>query len=200
MITVIGVVVMLIDPEAKRTDGKIGSFSTYAVCIGCAFLGCFYFILNGLLVKALPIFSVLLWQSILGFLYQTIFLAVLYSKEFLFFSLDKNWGAFGFLAEEPVGVIFFGLSSGYFGGPGCAVCLLFFSPVTVTTFLLLCPFIGQMIGYWLDFDQMPGWLTWVGTSLVIAGIIAIQRAERQRKTDIQALSTKVNQDNKVTQA
>ena len=60
---------MLKDPEAVRTDGKAGSFTTYAICIGGAFLASFFFIFNDFLVKAFPIFSLLFLQSFLGFIY-----------------------------------------------------------------------------------------------------------------------------------
>jgi len=33
----------------------------------------------------------------------------------------------------------------------------------------------------MDIDHFPGSLTWIGTFLVLIGVLGIQKAERQRK-------------------
>ena len=105
--------------------------------------------------------------------------------KYQFASTDKNHGAFGFLNDEIILVVLlcFGPAAGFFGNAGYVVSLLFFSPVIVSACFLFEPFISQMIGYWLDIDLLPGWLTWVGTSLVFLGILGIQKADRMRKID-----------------
>jgi len=142
LITMGGIASLFSDPEAERVDGKTGSFATYSICIGCALLASFYFILNDLLIKALPIFTLILVQAILTFFYQAAILAVVYSGEFKFFSVDTNWGAFGFFTDEPVAVICYALSGGFFGVCGYVLALLFFSPVIVSASFLLEPFVG----------------------------------------------------------
>ena len=58
-LTIGGVAVMLADTSAERTDGKKGTFTVYLICICCAFLASFFFLINGVLVKTVPIFSLL---------------------------------------------------------------------------------------------------------------------------------------------
>jgi len=77
-----------------------------------------------------------------------IFLAVLYREEINLSSIEKNWGASSFFANESLGVLCFALSAGYFSGSYIIVCLLFFSPVIVSTSLLLGPSIGKLINKW----------------------------------------------------
>ena len=72
-----------------------------------------------------------------------------------------------------VAILGFGLSAGFFGNAGYVICLIFFSPVIVSASFLLEPFIGQLVGYWMDIDHFPGWATWVGTSLACVGVLMI---------------------------
>ena len=59
-LTVAGVSIMLADPNAERTDGKVATWWHYTICISAAFGAAFFFLLNGFLVKAFPIFTLLL--------------------------------------------------------------------------------------------------------------------------------------------
>ena len=72
----------------------------------------------------------------------------------------------------------FGPAAGFFGNAGYVICLLFYSPVIVSACYLLEPFISQVIGYWIGIDRLPGWGTWVGTSVILVGILFIQLADR----------------------
>lgn len=165
-------------------DGKHGSPWVYMICIGCSFFASFFMLMNGLVVKALPIFFVLIVQSALGFLFNGAVNAVLFSGDYVFFSTDVVWGGFGLVGEEPLALACYALSAGFLGNCGYVIALLFFSPVIVSASFLFEPFIGQMIGYWLAIDHFPGLLTWIGTTVVVLGILGIQKADRQRKNDM----------------
>ena len=90
------------------------------------------------------------------------------------FSTDKITGGFGFLNpdEALVAFVYFALA-GFWGVAGYVISLLFFSPVIVSASILFEPFVSQMIGYWMDIDRLPGWLTWVGTVITTFGILSI---------------------------
>lgn len=176
VLTIAGVACLFSDPQAERTDGKKGTFFSYSICLFCAFLAAFFFIINGLLVKVVPIFMLLLIQTLFGFLYLSVFIATLAGEpDYKFASFDKLNGAFGFLHNDEalVALLCFGPAAGFWGNAGYVVCLLFFSPVIVSASFLFEPFIGQMIGFWLGIDLLPGWLTWLGTVLVFFGILGI---------------------------
>ena len=176
LLTTSGVVCMLNDPDAERTDGKNGTLLVYSICIFCALLAAFFFLLNGILVKTVPIFMLLLCQTMLGYLYLAIFMAVSgVDPDYSFFSNDKFHGAFGFFHPDEafVALVYYGPAAGFWGNAGYVISLLFFSPVIVSATMLLEPFVGQMIGYWMGIDLLPGWATWVGTTLVFVGILGI---------------------------
>ena len=81
----------------------------------------------------------------------------------------------GMFHEDEFVTAFFiyGPSAGFFGNAGYIICLKFFSSVVVSASLLFEPFLSQMIGFWLDIDALPGWMTWLGTFLVFIGIALI---------------------------
>ena len=183
VLTIAGVVLMLSDGKAERTDGKVATWWHYAVCISAAFGAAFFFLFNGHLVKAFPIFTLLLIQSTIGYFYILILLFISYPDDFKYFSLDPYWGGFGYFnSDEAFYALFcFGMTGGFWGSLGYVISLLFFSPVIVSASFLFEPFVGQMIGYWMDIDHFPGWLTWTGTFCVFFGVLGIQKADRQRK-------------------
>ena len=145
ILAIFGVACMLSDPSAERTDGKKGTVLAYVICFSMTILAVFYFLINGLLVKTVPIFFLLFAQSALGFFYLTIFFyATGVDPEYEFASVDKDHGAFGFLNEENVlvAMLCFGPSAGFWGSAGIVVSMLFFSPVITSACFLLVPFIS----------------------------------------------------------
>lgn len=152
---------------------------TYAVCLFVAFLASFFILMNGLLVKVYPIFMLLVFQGILGFIYTGILLESS-EEEYSMFSNDAEWGGFGFFNKDKFFDTFFvfGMSAGFWGSAGYIISLLFFSPVIVSASFLTEPFLGQLFGYWMNIDAFPGLMTWSGTVLVCLGILSIQRAEQ----------------------
>ena len=93
-----------------------------------------------MLVKVIPIFTLLLAIISLCSIYQALILTVLYNEDFRFFSLDTSWGAFGFFADVPTAVLVY-FFAGFFGSCGYVISLLFFSPVIVSASFLLEPFV-----------------------------------------------------------
>lgn len=78
LVTVGGVAVMLTDPDAERTDGQKGTAWAYALCFAAAFIVSFWVIFNGIVIKVMPVFTLLLLQGILGWLYSIPILYALY--------------------------------------------------------------------------------------------------------------------------
>ena len=170
-----GIALMLNDGKAERTDGKVANAWDYAVAMVCSFAAALFFIFNGHLVKAFPIFTLCLMQSILAYFCILILLFVSYPGQFTYLSLDREWGGFGLLNSEEALYAFLclGLTVGFWGSLGYVFSLIFFSPVIVSATLLFLPFISQMLGYWLNIDYFPGWLTWTGNVCAFIGLFAI---------------------------
>mmetsp|Transcript_25724 Transcript_25724/g.34366 ORF Transcript_25724/g.34366 Transcript_25724/m.34366 type:complete len:210 (-) Transcript_25724:264-893(-) len=144
VITVGGVACMFADPDAVRTDGKQGEFYVYAVCIFCAFVASFWMLCNDELIHAMPLFFNLFVQTLIGEVFIVIIIYCISHDEFKFFSLDKNWGAFGMFHSDEVVTAFFvyGPSAGFFGVAGYVCALKFFSPVVVSAAFLFEPAIS----------------------------------------------------------
>ena len=98
------------------------------------------------------------------------------------FSLDPVEGCFGFLDGDRAvtSLLIFGLPAGFLGNAGYIICLMFFSPVIVSSMFLLEPLIAQCFGWAMGIDEAPGWFTWIGTLLVLVGILLVQRADSSR--------------------
>ena len=58
-VTVAGTVFLFNDTQAERVDGKKGDIWVYAICLFMTFLASIFFMINGLLVKTVPIFTLL---------------------------------------------------------------------------------------------------------------------------------------------
>ena len=175
LITIGAVALMFADPDASKTDGTKGEFYVYVVCIGCAFIGALWMMSNGILVNTTPLFLNLLLQSIIGEIIIVVILYIRETENYSFFSTDKMWGSMGMFHEDQIvdAVFIYGSSAGFFGNAGYIIALKFFSPVVVSAALLFEPAIGQLIGYMLDIDELPGWMTWVATASVFVGIAMI---------------------------
>ena len=94
-------------------------------------------------------------------------------EDYQWFSLDVKMGGFGFLNSDEafMAIVCYGLATGFFGSACYVICLLFFSPVITSAAYLFEIFGSQLIGYIMDIDKFPGWLTWVGTLCVLFGVL-----------------------------
>ena len=57
--TIGGCALLFSDTEAERVDGKTGEFHVYAICLFMSFLMAIFVLINGTLVKVVPIFTLL---------------------------------------------------------------------------------------------------------------------------------------------
>ena len=119
-------------------------------------------------------FNLCFFQAILGYIYITI-ICYIVVEDFTFFSTSMETGCFGLFRSEQVGVMMgmYGPAHGFFGNAGYIVCLKYFSAVVVSAAFLFEPGLSQIIGYWFDIDEMPGWMTWLGAAGVFTGIALI---------------------------
>ena len=168
---------MFNDTEAKRKDGKTGELYVYAVCTACSVCAAFLILMNGILVKSLPIFTSVFIQACFGIVYL-ICINYVVTEDYQFFSTDPLSGGLGIYTQDFPAVAMFSLSAGFFGNVGYVISLLFFSPVIVSAVFLFEPALGQLISYFAGIDEFPGWMTWGGTACVFLGILLIQRADR----------------------
>ena len=134
------------------------------------------------LIKIVPVFTLITIQSTIVCATMPIFLTYWY-EDFTYFSTDIHMGGFGFLHPDQIinGLVLFGIISGFLTLTGSILCLQFISPLIVTASFLSQIFIGQFLGFLLEIDKMPGYLTLTGTIVVFVGILILLKADQKRK-------------------
>jgi len=148
--------------------------------------GAFYFILSAKNVKDIPICSLIYFMNIHFFIMACLLssLNILGNgPPFELWSMNPKCGAFGFFAPDVAFVAFipYGIFCSIFGSAGYIVCLLFFSPLVVSSSFLLEPLVAQVLGSALGIDKTPGPLTILGTLIIIFGISWIDKTMREKR-------------------
>ena len=169
-----GIILLFNDGKAERVDGRTGSIIDYAMCLFVSFLGAIFFMINGRLIKTIPIFTLMSLQSLVIIILMPIILTLVYD-DFEYFSFDVKMGGFGFLNQDEfvAGFVGFGLASGFLTQSGSVLCLKLVPPVIITACFLFEIFIGQFLGWFLNIDKLPGMLTWLGTVVVFVGVLLL---------------------------
>ena len=93
----------------------------------------------------------------------------------LIFSIDAEWGCFGFLNPQHFGTNFLlqGIFSGFWGGFGLTISCFFHSPLMTQNFILVVPIIAEIGADIKLIDTQLTFLSFVGASLVIMGSLEI---------------------------
>ena len=75
---------------------------------------------------------------------------------------------------------------------GSVICLLYFSEAVMSSMLLVQPFVGQLFGYFAKIDRFPGWMTWLGSCVIVLGILAMNQADRLKSKESMVKDQKVS--------
>ena len=182
LLSICGVVCMIADPSAERSDGDTGTYFDYLMVLGSAVFGALYFLMSAKNVKALPICLLLFMMNLHSFFLCSL-MAKFSDSSVEIFSIDPVNGCFGFLNRDNlfIALIPYGILASFCGSAGYVLCLLWYSPVVTSNSYLIEPFIAQALGFWFGIDAMPGLLTLVGTLLAIAGIMFLQMGNNERQ-------------------
>lgn len=184
-----GCVMIMLDPNAQKVDSTFTKgqiMGADAINFFAAIFGAFYFILSAKNVKDIPICTLIFIMNV-HFLIINALLASLNilgdGPPFEFWSMNPKSGLFGFLNPECAFVAFvpYGIYCSIFGSAGYIVCLLFFSPLVVSSSFLLEPLVAQILGSYLGIDKTPGPLTIFGTLVIIFGISWIDKTMREKR-------------------
>jgi drug/metabolite transporter (DMT)-like permease len=103
------------------------------------------------------------------------------------FSFDMEKGCLGFFDPRIALFTFlpFGLLCAVMGSAGYVACLIYYSPLVVSNAYLVEPFIAQLLGFYLGFDNCPGPFTILGSILTIMGIVFIERATQVKSGKVE---------------
>ena len=64
-VTIAAISLMLADPDAKKSDETEGELYVYVICLGCAYGGALWMMVNSKLVKSIPLFLNLFCQAVI---------------------------------------------------------------------------------------------------------------------------------------
>ena len=62
----------------------------------------------------------------------------------------------------------------------------------MSSMLLVQPFVGQLFGYFAKIDRFPGWMTWLGSCVIVLGILAMNQADRLKSKESMVKDQKVS--------
>lgn len=106
-----------------------------------------------------------------------------------------NWDYFGWMTVEKAGyAIMLGLAPGFFGHTAINYLTKSLRPVIITTFINFEPIFGSFIGWFVGYQGIPGYFTWIGGFVMIIGNLVITlfednkpKKEKSNELDIQIL-------------
>lgn len=110
--------------------------------------------------------------------------------------LYSDWSFFGWMtADKAVYALLLGLGPGFFGQTTVNYLTKVLRPVVITAFMNFEPLIGSFIGWFVGFQGIPGYFTWIGGIIMVIGnfVITVFEAKEQEKkenlNDLEAQNT-----------
>ena len=131
----------------------------------------------------MPICVLLFSINFIGFIISSAIASATTGGKAKLFSFDPDNGSLGFLDSDNVWIVFVlqGIFGSFMGSAGYMLSLFFYSPVVTSSAFLLEPLVAQALGTYLGIDNFPGILTLIGMSIVIFGIVKIQKSSQNRR-------------------
>mmetsp|Transcript_4783 Transcript_4783/g.8206 ORF Transcript_4783/g.8206 Transcript_4783/m.8206 type:complete len:171 (-) Transcript_4783:161-673(-) len=166
------------DPLALRV-GEEFSISKSLLSMLTNFPGAAFWIINDYLGKKLDSLTKVVCQVYVNTLYLVIITMVVEGTRFDF----TDRGILGILAPQNLFICFFwsGLWSGFFGYCGYIISTKYFSSLVIMNVLLVEPLVSQLLGVYLEIDEKPGILTFLGVVAIIGAINLIQKGSRLKR-------------------
>ena len=101
-------------------------------------------------------------------------------------SLDtSDNGIFGFLRPENwfIGILMCSICGGFWVYSGYVISMFYFSPLALMNTLLIEPITSQVAGVFLEIDEWPGALTWIGVVVVGVAINVIHKGSENKEKE-----------------
>lgn len=173
----IGAAIALQDTQGGGEVTLIGDLAAFA---GAVFVVGYMIISRKLRKGGMPIFLYSLPVTAIAALLLTL-LAVLYEGALPFSSLD-GVGSFGWFGVSLLAVLFLALVPGLMGHNSINASLRWLPTILISVTLLMEPFLGGLIGWFIGVEQMPDMWTWIGGPILITGT-ALVSISVGRQTD-----------------
>lgn len=164
-----GMVLVSMD-YAKSNSTWYGDLIALAACV-CALV---YLLIGkkALNTHKFPLWSYLIVVNAFASVFSLVLSGILY----------KDWRYFDWMnGEEAVYTIYLGLAPGFFGHTTINYLTKHLRPVIITAFVNLEPLFGSFIGWFMGYQGIPGYYTWLGGVVMIIGNLIITVFEAKGK-------------------
>lgn len=162
----LGAGLALVDQGSQQGGHTVTIWGDFLAFLGAVFV-VGYLISGRLLRKWMPIFVYAFPVTLIGAL-------LLIPASLVLEPTSVDLGIVGWLDMDYLPwFLALALIAGILGHTGLNTCLRYTPPLVVSTSVTLEPIIGSLIGYAIFDSGLPGFWTWIGGPILIAGIILV---------------------------
>ena len=162
----LGAGLALVDQGSQQGGHTVTIWGDFLAFLGAVFV-VGYLISGRLLRKWMPIFVYAFPVTLIGAL-------LLIPASLILEPTSADLGIVGWLDMDYLPwFLALALIAGILGHTGLNTCLRYTPPLVVSTSVTLEPIIGSLIGYAIFDSGLPGFWTWIGGPILIAGIILV---------------------------
>jgi drug/metabolite transporter (DMT)-like permease len=172
VVVVIGSVILMSDKNVEKVGNDVSILGDILGVVS-SFIYAFYLPLNKYIITRVPVFYAFMYTSFTSLLWFLLVNIIYCDVELkVFFSMHPKYGFLGWFSNDQLKISVF-LIAPFWGVCGNALdvfSLKYFDSHIIGNSHLLEPFIGQMIGYLIGQEKLPGILTYVGAIIIMWGI------------------------------
>ena len=175
-----GAVIALLDQGHQQGDHTVTLWGDFLAFMGAVFV-VGYLVSGRVLRKWMPIF-------IYAFIVTLIGAVILIPASWAIESDFTKYGVIGWTSSEFFPwFLALALIAGILGHTGLNTCLRYTSPLVISTSVTMEPILGSIIGYIIFDEGLPGFWTWIGGPILVAGIILVVLGAPQNNTNNETL-------------
>ena len=162
----LGAGLALVDQGSQQGGHTVTIWGDFLAFLGAVFV-VGYLISGRVLRKWMPIFVYAFPVTLIGAL-------LLIPASLILEPTSADLGILGWLGMDYLPwFLALALIAGILGHTGLNTCLRYTPPLVVSTSVTMEPIIGSLIGYAIFDSGLPGFWTWIGGPILIAGIILV---------------------------
>ena len=175
-----GAIIALLDQGHQQGDHTVTLWGDFLAFMGAVFV-VGYLVSGRVLRKWMPIF-------VYAFIVTLIGAVVLIPASWLIESEFSMYGVFGWTDGDFLPwFLALALIAGILGHTGLNTCLRYTSPLVISTSVTMEPILGSIIGFLIFNEGLPGFWTWIGGPILVAGIILVVIGAPQSNTNNETL-------------
>jgi hypothetical protein len=176
VVVIIGSVLLINDKNVEKIGGQEVSVLGDVLAIIWSLIYAVYLPLSKYIIKKVPVLYIYMYTSISACLWFFLIIVIFSDvKLSVLFSTHPKYGIFGWLSDEQWKISIFLIAPiwGFMANALDVLSLRYFESHIIGNSHMLEPFLGQLIGYLIGQEKLPGILTYLGAFTIIWGIYKI---------------------------